>query len=398
MNKVSLIEEIVKKECERYDLKKGGFISNSEEVILELAKSPYAELREGYTPEEFREWKEKLLLHLYTQHNYARYFYHKQGSRFLYLLSQRLMRNFTANLWRTHATPTLDHELHVGKQTTIAFKLSNRLFADVYPSIWSKTVLITAPNQIEEQCATSAQELFPMALPRFIERLQRNDPQFWSEIVKVIKTIARYVTINQAWVNQEIEEAADVVTADAALSLQEQICNNKLEHLTSGTHLYHSLKLTCRNKLYEYFRFEGKHQEEVITEQEWERLETSIQDSTDAEGFEEQSHFAYLQEIDPNNSYELSCAIVDILCHNKGELYRQLTHGQEEKTEILMMHLYQQLSYDEIARQLYQELPPSEHRKACDKLRQATSRAKKHLRERMKQLILELKRKEPITL
>lgn len=398
MNRITLIEEIVRKECERYELEKGGFITNCEEVILTLAKSPYAELKEQCSLAEFKEWKEKLLIHLYTQRNYARYFYRKQGSRYLYLLTQRLMRNLATNLFQTNRSKTIDHELHVSRQRTVAFKLSNRLFADIYPTLWDKASLITTPSQIETQCEVSAHELFPIELPRFIDRLRRNDQEFWNEIVKVIKTIGRYVTINQAWVNHNIEEMADEVSMETALSLQEQICNNKLEHLTSATHLYHSLKTTCRNKLHEYFRAQSKQKEEMISEKEWEQLEATTHDQSDGGNRNEDDHFVYLQEVNPNNSYELSCAIVDILCHDKGELYKQLTKGQEEKTEILMLHIYKQLSYDEIVRQLYPELSPNEQRKACDKLRQTASRAKKHLKERMKQLILEWKQKESITL
>lgn len=399
MNRIDtllLIEEIVSKECERYELEKGGFLTNREEVILTLAKSPYADLKENYTLEEFCEWKETLLAQLYTQRNYARYFYRKQGSRYLFLLTQRLMRNLVENLRMTHAEKTLDNELHVSKRSTIAFKLSHRLFDDIYPGLWNKKAMITAPCQLETQCEASAQKIFPIKLPLLTERLQCNDREFWEEIVKVIKTLARYVTINQAWVNSNTEEIAEEVSREATLSLQEQLCSNKLDHLTSGTHLYHSLKVTCRNKLCEYFRFKSKQKEELLSDKEWECLEaTAIAlEETGSEGATMNDHFLYLQDLDVNNSYELACAIVDILRHGDGEPYRMLTAGQEEKIEVLLLHIYKQMSYEDIARQQYGELTSYEQRKACDKLRQAASRAKKHLRERMKQIVLELQHKE----
>lgn len=400
MDKLLTIEEVVRKECERYELEKGGFLTNCEEAILALAKLPIAEPKDGCTLEEFRTWKESLLAHLYAQRNYARYFYKIQGSRYLYLLTQKLMRNVTANLWLKHAGRTIDHELHVSRRRTIAFKLSSRLFADIYPDLWNRKVMITAPDQLETRCETSAQELFPIELPLFSERLQCNDREFWNEIVKVIKTLARYVTINQAWVNSNIEEIAEDVSMETALSLQEQLCDNKLEHLASATHLYHWLKVTCRNKLHEYFRFKSKQKEELLTDKEWECLEATAAALEEVEpgSVGKSDHFMYLQDLDVGNSHELSCAIVDILRHKSGEVYRKLTAGQEEKIEVLLLHIYQQMSYEDIARQQYGELTAYELRKVCDKLRQSASRAKKHLRQRMKQIVLELQRDDSTTL
>ncbi|MEG1546704.1 MAG: hypothetical protein RR371_05590 [Bacteroides sp.] len=384
MNRLSLIEEIVRKECERYELERGGFITDREELVRALSKSSYAELKEDCTPGEFRIWKDKLLIYLYTKKNYALYFYKKQGTRYLYLLTRRLMRNFLANIWETNAENTIDSELHVDKQRTIAFKLSGRLFADIYSGLWNKSVMIIAPSQLETQCEASVQKSFPIELSTFLERLQCNDREFWNEIVKVIKKLSRYVTIKQVWVT--------------TLLLQEQVCNNKLAHITSATHLYHSLKMSCKNKLCEYFRFQGKNKEQLLDEKEWEYIEaTSGEENTEEEAGVD-NHFLYLYDLDVNSNYELSCAIVDILCYPKGELYSLLVNGQEEKVEILMMHIYKQMSYDDIAQQLYGELSQHEQRKVCDNLRQTTVRAKKYLKERMKQLALELKQKDLVML
>lgn len=390
MNRLYLIEEIVRKECERYELIEEKFITNCEEAILTLAKLFGEDIKDEFTLDEFKEWKEKMLIHLYQQKNYAGFFYKKQGSKYLYLLAKKLTRSITANLWKNNTAQTIDQELHVDKSNTIAFKLSNRLFAEIYPRAWNAKNFIVTPHQLEAQCENLAQEIFPLDTTCLTERLQYNDREFWDEMVKVIKKLARYVTMNHSWNNINIAEVAEEVGINTALSLQEQLAHHELKHITSSKHLYHSLKVTCRNKLYEYFRMKGKEREELLDENEWEHLKT-VEEEWQPDGGKENEHFIYLYDLDVNNSYDLSCAIVDVLCNQEGDLYKKLTEDQEDKVNVLMLHIYKQMSYDDIARLLYPDLTPHEQRKACDKLRQTTVRAKKYLHERMKQLVLELK-------
>lgn len=385
MNTVPIIEEIIKKECERYELVNGGFISNCEEIILELARSPYASLNENCTSEEFNAWKEKLLAHLYTKKSYVQYYSKNLGSNNLRLLTRQLMRNLVINLHNKYTEKTIDEELFLSKKDTVAFKLSNRLFSDIYPKIFNKTNMIVLPSQLEDQCDTSIQKLFPLDHVLLIERLKRNDNEFWSRITKVVQTLVYYVSFNNKFVNTNKMETIHVISINSITSLLEQIRHNKLNHITSGTHFYNSLKATCRNKLHEYMRARNRQEEEFLDDEEWERINAINPGEEDKAG-----DFLYLSDLNLHNEYELSCAIVDILSYGEGEMYDKLIGDKADDVKILLLHAYEQMSYEDIAIQLYGKQSLNEHNKACAKLRQTVSRTKKYLKNRMKTMVIEL--------
>ena len=77
MTNHELIEEIVTKECERYALEDGGFVSDRQAVVKELSCGSDAFLPGGSSLQEFVEWKERLLNGWYSRKGFAKFFSRK---------------------------------------------------------------------------------------------------------------------------------------------------------------------------------------------------------------------------------------------------------------------------------------------------------------------------------
>lgn len=389
MTTSALIEEIVTKECERYELEKSGFVSDRGAVVSELVSGSYASLPESCSPEEFAEWKQSLLDDWYSRKSFARFFRRKAEKRCMFRLVKRLLQNRLSRLRRRQTAKTLDDELKVEEGRTVAFKLSSALFVELYQKVCCGNALFVSPGQLEDCCVGELHSLFPLDYASLYKRLCVKDNEFWEEIWRLVHRFVRFLVTEKR--GREDEETVKDVSMETVLSVQEQLERGKLEQITSARHLLNSLQTTARNKLYEWFRAADKRKEEIcLDEEDWMQLGLKEVNSTEAEAGVMHGHFDYLLEVDENNEYEVCCALADVLNYGQGRVYEELVEDRQELAQIISMLYVENRQYEEIARVIYGDRVDA--RKLAS-IRKTVSRGKEHLKKRMVSLILVYKRK-----
>lgn len=386
-----MIEEIVAKECERYELEETGFVTDRRAVVKALAAHQYAAIPEGCSkedasPDEFAGWKERLLNDWYTRDEFACFFRRKSEKRCVYGMVKRLMLNTVSRLRRKHTMSTLDDELKVEGGRTVAFKLSSSFFSGLYSEVCCKGALFVSPSQLEEACNKRVQALFPLEYPLLYDRLLVKDNEFWEELWLLIRRFVRFLVTE--YKGKEEEEVIKEVCMEAALSIQEQLERGKLKQIASASHLLNSLQMTCRNKLRESLRAEEKKKEEALLEEEdWlllEHQQASISERDSMDG-----RFAYLLEVNEKSEYDVCCALADVLSYGRGKVYEALVEGMQEMVEAMSLLYVENKRYEEIAQILYGECSG----KQLTGLRKSVSRGKEYLKKRMIGLIVTYKRR-----
>lgn len=382
-----LIEEIATKECERYGLEKNGFVTSRKAMSQALLAGKHVPIPAGDSPEAFRQWKERLLDDWYDGKGFSLFFRRKAAKRCMLDLVKRLYLNTVLRIRKNQSATTIDDELKLPSGRTVAFKLSSGLFSELYADLRSDESAFISPAKLEGKCVEQINSLYPLNYISFFKRLQKKDNEFWEELWLVIQYFLSYLMVN---VKRE-KEAVEEVSMDVALSFQEQMERGSLEKIDSASHLLHSLRKTCRNKLFEHLREDEKRQSEsLLGEEEWQWVERTITSLDEKGQGKTDGRFIYLLETDEKNEYAVSCALVDVLTFGKGAVYEKLVAGMEDKVQLLAMLYLEGKSYEEIAWQVYGKCDQSQ----MASLRKSASRAKEYLKKRMVDLIIGYKRKE----
>ena len=381
-----LIEEIITKECERYELEKNGFVADRRSVIKELSSGYYTGLPKNCSRKDFLEWKERLLNEWYVRKGFARFFRRKAEKRCVYWMVKRLLLNAISHLQKKQTEETVDDELRVEGGRTVAFKLSSALFAQLYRETCCNDTLFVSPGQMEETCIHRLYALYPLKYSSLYERLLARDNEFWEEIWRLIRRFINFlVTQNRG---REDEETVKEVSMETVLSIQEQLKRGKLEQIMSARHLLHSLQMTGRHKAHEWFRAEAKRKEELLLEdEEWQCFE--YQNSVVGSSEKVDGRFAYLLEVNEKSAYEVSCALADVLSWGCGKVYEDLVAGMQDTVRAMSMLYVDDKKYEEIAQAIYGDYDS----RRLDNLRQSVSRGKEYLKKKMVNLIIDYKRK-----
>lgn len=381
-----LIEEILTKECERYELEKNGFITDRHAAVEELLSGGDGFLPAECSLKEFMEWRSHLLHNWYSRRGFAAFFSRKAGEGCMSRMVKRLLQNVLSRLRRKQTGATVDDELRLEDGRTVAFKLSSALFGELYSEICCRGALYASPEQLEEVCVSRAQTMFPLKYSLLYARLSAKDSEFWEEVLRLIRRFVRFLVIEKA--RTEDERAVEEVCMETVLSVQEQLDKGRLEQIVSAEHLLNSLQMTGRNKFREWLRAEERKQEEVLLEED----DTRWQESQCIEmvGSEKiDGRFAYLLEVNEKSEYDVCCALADVLSYGHGEVYAAVAKGMEETVQVIVMLYVENKKYEEVAQLLYGKV---EKRRLAN-LRKLVSRGKEYLKKRMADLIVVYKQK-----
>lgn len=385
MTQNSLIEEIVTKECERYDLEGCRFITDRRTVIRELCGQVSGIPDAACSSEEYAVWKQQLLERLYSRQGFANFLTGNRNYGKVYTMTRRLMKNFILRLRRAYKADTIDDELQVASCRTVAFKLSSPLFTAFYPQVLNAHSFYASPGQLENRCEVLMQQTYPLDYSRFREQLQSKDNEFWEELWTLVRQFVSCLMVSRSS-SADREELIGEVSVESILSFQEQMEQHKLDAIATATHLLHSLRRTCRNKLHEFFYRQNKQQEELLDEAGWEQLTQTMDEMGSGSLLSSgDDDIVALLDVNEDDDYELSCLIVELLIRGEGVLYQQLIGTETEKVAVLMMHYIKQMSYEEIARQLYGTATSQ----SCSQLRQSTKRMKDYLKRRIRELVIQ---------
>lgn len=386
MTDTLLIEEIITKECERYELDKNGFVTDRWAVVKELSSGDCPLPLSDASPEGFAEWKEQLLNDWYVRNEFAKFFHRKAQKGCMLRLVKRLLLNMLSRLRKNHTAMTVDDELRIEEGRTVAFKLSSDCFSVLYREICSGKQLFISPGQLEETCIARISSFYPLDYPFLYERLTAKDDEFWKEIWLLIQRFIRFLVIEGR--AKEDSEAIKEVSMETALSVQEQLKRGSLSRIESAAHLLNSVQATGRNKFREWLRAEEKQRREtLLDEEDWLDLEkecVSVSHSYKVDG-----RFAYLLEVNEKSEYDVCCALVDVLNFGCGQVYRDLTEGMEDSVRVMLMLYVEDKKYEEIATALYGTFSERQ----LTSLRKSVSRGKEYLKKRMKGLIVTYKYK-----
>lgn len=381
-----LIEEIVAKECERYELEKSGFVTDRWAVARTLIVNPCAAMPEACSPEEFVGWKERLLNDWYTRKEFACFFRQKAEKQCMFGMVKRLLQNTVSRLRRKHFMLTIDDELKVEGGRTVAFKLSSSFFSELYPEICCNGTLFISPARLEEACVSRVQATFPLEYSVVYERLSVKDNEFWEEIWLLIQRFVRFLVTEYKGSGEG--ETIKEVSMEAALSIQEQLERGKLKPIASASHLLNSLQMTCRNKFRESLRAEERKREEALLEEEdWLFLECQKENVVEPDGMD--GRFAYLLEVNEKSEYDVCCALADVLSYGRGEVYAELVEGMQETVQAMSLLYVENKRYEEIAQMLYGKF----NERQLATLRKTVSRGKEYLKKKMTSLIVIYKRR-----
>lgn len=382
----SVITELVRKECESYQLVELGFLSSVEDGVNRLL--PAIETADTAVLGDFSRfciWRQEVLRLFYRQLGYADCVrFAADGSPFRYFwLGMR--KRIVAALHRQSKEPTIDRELAVSGKT-LAFKLSgmldDELFSKDRPSVW---LAVDTPAMLEEIYREHCRGFFPIDMEKLMARLKVNDAEFWDDLFLTVKKIARIVTSGQSVSLQYRKEVLQDVWADTCLLLNQKVVAGDTPDFETSSHFHNYIARVCSNKCRETVR--KYHLPDVALTVTGEVPGETV---LSEERMDEESDLfgkGGLEDIDCNNEDEVNRNLVVILWDKLEPWYSDLTRGIEEKMTLIFSHYVEGLSYEEMARMKDQEGTVEARSRLAGKLRQDVVRTRRLLRRRFVELL-----------
>ncbi len=382
----SAVTELVRKECESYRLVDLGLLSSVEEGVgMLLPVFEMADLSVLGDFARFLVWRREVLLLFYRQLDYAGFVREAGDSAafrcFLFSLKKRII----ATLREQCKEPTIDRELAVtGK--TLAFKLSAMLDEELFQKERPALLTVGTPMILEEICRDCCRRFFPVGMEHLMVRLERGDPEFWNDLYLTIKKIAHAVTSGQSVSLQYREDVLQDVWTDTSLLLHAKVVEKTVPTFETSLHFRNYIARMCLNKCREAIR---KHALPDLM------LTATGEMPPEAFGYEEEANCSIglqegnLHDIDCGDEEEVRRGLAVILWERLEPWYSELTRGIEEKTEVIVSHYVEGLSYEEIAAMKDTGRGGSAERRSrlVGKLRQDVVRTRRLLKLRFVELL-----------
>lgn len=378
-----ILTELVRKECETYRLMDWGLLTSVDEgVTLLLSAYPSVDPSILADWDRFRDWRSEVLHHFYERLDYAGFLAHTIETdafrRFLFVLKRRIV----SSLHQQCQEPTIDKDLAIAS-ATFAFKLSalldEELFYETLPVLRS----VETPIQLEHHCRNRCQQLFPIDIDHLMMQLRKDDSEFWNDLYLTVKRIAHLVTFGQSVSIQYRKEIVQDVWTDSSLLLHEKVLQMSAPEFESSLHFRNYIARICLNKCREAIR---KHQLPDISLTVTGEMPPDFWDEDEKpqnmEGID-----SYLVTMDLDNKDEVEHLFAMILWDKLEPWYSDMTHGIEDKIELIFLHYVEGLSYEQIA--LHREMNVSGEalNRLIAKLRQDAVRTRQALKQRFYRII-----------
>lgn len=380
-----ILAEIIRKECEDYQLVEMGLLASVESGI-ELVYSRFASTAAGELADagQFLTWRKAVLQFFYQSVRYNAIFREgKDEQRFQRLLFS--LKNKVLNIYKERYTgETIDASLAVPPRT-VAFRLSRMLAAEQYRDESVYLDEIQMPADIERLYQQRCASYYPIDLKGFLQRLRVDDGDFWYELLHLVKQMAMkmasYLTVS----NQYKEEVSEGTWEETYLFMKEKIRTETLPGMESALHLRNYLFRVCRNKGHEMIRIVVPDELSGFDDAFWVQVKESAE--------QDPPPFLDYVDIDPGNNEEVSRALTIILLDKEEPWYERLTRDMADHTDILLQYYGEGHSYEEIAGRMKEgeaNLTEAESIRQKNALRQTVSRTRRLLKQRF----IELLRKE----
>lgn len=379
-----VITELIRKECEAYQLIGFGLLPSVEEGVerlLPLLGKVDSSVFNDYT--RFSAWRKEVLHLFYKQLDYAG-FIREEGlnapfRRFLFYLKKRI----TGYLREQCKEATIDKDLAVPPET-LAFKLSVMLEEELFGKENLRLLSVDSPARLEELRRESCRNCFPIGLDGLLVRLKKDDPEFWDSLYLKIKKIAQNVTSGQSVSIQYRKEILQDTWSDTSLLLHDKVSVGDIPAFETSLHFRNYIARICLNKCREAFR---KHNLPDISLTETGEVTADLFQSVEEETPDICLQTNGLADIDSENEEEVGRSLTIILWDKLEPWYTELTRDIEEKTELIFLHYVEGLSYDAIAAIKGADMPGEERSRLAAKLRQDVVRTRRTLKLRFVELL-----------
>ncbi|MDY3070326.1 MAG: hypothetical protein SOR57_11910 [Parabacteroides sp.] len=374
----TILTEIIKKECERYRLIEFGLIPSVEEGVEKLLPL-ISEFNGDF--KTFYLWRQQILKCFYNELEYNSFLCRAKSKsyflQFIYYMQKRLLNTIHKNSIKAE----IDKDLALSNRT-IAFKTSKDLTKDTI-FMWEKELSdIVSPEELEYICHKFCKTYFPLNLDKLLNRLQKNDSDFWSELFLFIKKLIVNIANKKISTISYKKEIIQDTWEKSSFFIQKKVLEGNLPELKSSLHFRHYILNVCINKCHEAYR-ENMNEKLVFTNDENIPLENYT--------FEENANYwsGSLDDVDTNSDSEVSRALAYILWEHLEPYYSRLISGIEEKMKIFFLHYIEDKTYEEIVKMHHPNISVLLSYKLQGKYRQDMVRVRKLLKKRLISILSE---------
>ncbi len=375
----SILSEILRKECETYNLVDLGLVKSPEDMLEDVAyvvpeRTP-AELADMQT---FLSWRTIVLKKFYWLIGFNRFMWEgRQGIQPKELLSP-LKRKVLNRYRERYQGTTIDADLMVPPRT-VAFMLSPQLEDDLHEEEVFIVNMMQTPSDIEKYYQQRCPIHFPLDLDAFLERLAKFDPDFWEVLYAFLHTIATRVTSYIPVSRQYKAEVLQDAWSETILFMRRKVCGKEMPRFESALHFRHYIERVSRNKAYEALRINQPPEVAGWGDEFWQNVRDTYA--------HEPSPVMEYMAIDPTNEDEVNRALAVILLDKEAPLYDRLTADIREKVELMVAYCDTRVSYDEMTGGKYSRMSPKEKTRYENNLRQKVSRTRHLIRKRFINLL-----------
>lgn len=377
----SVITELVRKECDAYQLVDLGLLPSVDEgvslLLPEFGKVDRVVLDDFA---RFCVWRREMLQFFYKQLEYGLFVRNAGESasfrRFLFTLKRRI----AGILYERCDEPTIDRELAVpGK--TLAFKWSGMLDDEWFQSGRMDLLTVETPALLEEKCWGYCRDFFPIDMGKLKVRLEKNDPEFWDDLSLTIKKIADVVTSGRLVSIQYKKEIAQDVWTDTFFLLNRKMVSKCVPLFETALHFRHYIARICLNKCREAIR---KYYHPDMTLTVTGEMPSDIMEEEDVDIV---GRDYGVSAINCDDEDEVRRCLTIVLLDKLEPWYSELTKGIEDKIELVFLRYVEGLSYDEIANLKDADASQEARPRLSNRMRQTVVRTRRLLKQRFVELL-----------
>lgn len=370
-----MLFEILLKEEEKYNLKSFGILTDINALCEKISNS-----LGNIEVASFQEYKETVLKHFYEDSlNYKNFIEenkqkNKLKSHFLTWTKRRIR-----GLQEKYPAP-LDNELKIGKSLSIAYHTAPIILDEFYKKFATSSNSFQQPIAVNTFFKDCIDITYPIDLPKYMDYLSDDDKSFWNETSSYIQQLISIVIRS----NYKEANGGDILY-DVYDGLKKQLVDKKVKKPTFETG--NDFRNYVIRIIHRYLSKSVKDKVETVSFDDF--LKKS--ESTEFEDADI-SRPHDLEEIDPQNMYEVSYVMTIILKDEKHPMYHQLTRGIEDKVEIIKRIAIDEKRYKELAIEFYGDLNDNELERKTALLRKNFERGRKELQARFQDIINKLPR------
>lgn len=387
-----LTREILTKECKDYKLITLGLLTSVEDGLNRV----YPFLKE-YKAEEIKKdisrFRNKVKEALYSQIHYGNMIGKQKGNSLLHGLLFQLKKKEVLAYKETYTEQTADKNLTVSQENTLAFKLSRPFDQEQFKKECPKLRKIKDPSELKVFHEQVIRHYYPLDFAGIATRLKKEDMEFWDELYPLIQKQSEY-TLNKEYKNgikapvidQYREDILQEISTDTYRFLFEKSKKKLGDELNTDLYFVNHLRQVCGFKYKEVIRrYEDKNLR--IIPAETETLDSLFDRNTVYP--QERKGYGSLEDLNIEDKEEISYALMEILELKKEPFYSRLTYKIEDKVAVLVKWVNEDKSYKEMAEE-HQELSAEEQKRLYDKIRKDTSRIRKILQQRFREIVIEI--------